>query len=64
METRGYVYRKGETFYVGWWSQYPEYITQGISLEELEVNLLDIYSMVQSGELEATSKYKELAVPV
>ena len=39
-------------FYIGYLDDYPEHPTQGENLKEFEENLLDIYKMIQDGELE------------
>ena len=39
-----YYINKG--VYVGYLEEFPDYMTQGYSLEELEENLLDIYDEV------------------
>jgi len=36
---------------VGWWVAYPDYRTQGASLEELEENLRDIQQDLERGAM-------------
>ncbi|MCL2763557.1 MAG: type II toxin-antitoxin system HicB family antitoxin [Treponema sp.] len=50
MEIR-YTYRQDGKFLIGHIDTYPEYPTQAFSIEELEVNLQDIYQMIQDGTL-------------
>ncbi|MDR3300960.1 MAG: type II toxin-antitoxin system HicB family antitoxin [Spirochaetaceae bacterium] len=50
-----YTYKQDGKFFVGNLDEYPEYPTQGFSIDELEINLLDIYNMVKDGTLEAKS---------
>ena len=47
-----YTYEMEDDFYVGYLDDYPEHPTQGESLKDFEENLLDIYRMIQDGELE------------
>ena len=47
-----YTYERDGDFYVGYLDDYPEHPTQGESLKDFEENLLDIYKMIQEGELE------------
>ena len=47
-----YTYEMDGEFYVGYLDDYPEHPTQGESLKDFEENLLDIYKMIQEGELE------------
>ncbi len=51
MELR-YTYEIGKKFLVGYLDNYPEHPTQGVDIKELEENLIDIYQMIQNGELE------------
>jgi len=37
--------------YLGYFNDYPEYPTQGSSLEELKVMLNDIYGAIRDGDL-------------
>lgn len=44
MEKIKFVYWQDENIWVGYLEDYPDYMTQGESLEELKENLKDIYS--------------------
>jgi hypothetical protein len=44
-----YTYRQDGKFFVGHLDEYPEYPTQGFSIDELELNLLDIHNMIKDG---------------
>jgi hypothetical protein len=46
-----YTYHQDGKFFVGYLDDYSEYPTQGLSLNELEENLLDIYNMTKDGTL-------------
>jgi len=46
-----YTYKQDGKFLIGHIDEYPEYPTQAFSIEELEVNLQDIYEMINKGEL-------------
>ena len=56
MEIR-YTYKQDGKFLIGHINEYPEYPTQAFSIGELEANLLDIYEMIQGGELEIYNKH-------
>jgi hypothetical protein len=56
MEIR-YTYKQDGKFLIGHINEYPEYPTQAFSIDELEANLLDIYEMIQDGELEIYNKH-------
>ena len=42
METKRYVYWKDEDMWLGYLEEFPDYMTQGDSLDELKENLKDI----------------------
>ena len=43
MELEKYTYWQDSDMWLGYLEEYPDYITQGGSIEELEENLKDIY---------------------
>ena len=57
-----YTYKMDGKFFIGRLDEYPEYPTQAFSEDELKGNLVDIYQMIRSGELEADSKHGVLQV--
>ena len=44
METRKFVYYQEDEMWVGWLEEYPDYWTQGETLDELKGNLKDIHN--------------------
>ncbi len=51
METRKFVFFQDGDMWIGWLEEYPDYMTQGGTLEELKDNLLDIYKDITSGAI-------------
>ncbi len=49
MKTIRYVYWQDNDMWLGYLEDYPDYRTQGESLEELQENLKDIYQDATSG---------------
>ena len=49
MKTVRYVYWQDNDMWLGYLEDYPDYRTQGGSLEELQENLKDIYQDLTSG---------------
>ena len=43
------VYQKQGNWFVGHIQEYPDYETQGRTIEELKANLIDIYQNISSG---------------
>ncbi|MEW6219830.1 MAG: type II toxin-antitoxin system HicB family antitoxin [Thermodesulfobacteriota bacterium] len=62
METKKFIYYQEEDMFVGWLEEYPDYRTQGETLEELQDNLIDIYRDLTSGQIPYVHKVGELRV--
>ena len=62
METRKFVYYQDEDMFIGWFEEYPDYWTQGVSLEELIENLQDMYQDLSKGGIPCIRKVGELRV--
>ncbi|MBF0410798.1 MAG: type II toxin-antitoxin system HicB family antitoxin [Candidatus Riflebacteria bacterium] len=62
METKNFVYYKDGTMWIGWLEEYPDYRTQGTTLEELEENLREIYADLNSGVIPNVHKIGKLRV--
>jgi len=62
VETRRFVYYQEEDLYVGWLEEYPDYRTQGETLEQLKENLLDLHKELASGEIPYVLKVGELSI--
>jgi predicted RNase H-like HicB family nuclease len=48
MEKKKVTYWQDNEFYIGYANDYPEYMTQGLSLEELIDNIKDIMKDVEN----------------
>lgn len=65
METKlRMVYWKGEKFWVGKLFEYPDIITQGKTLKELEENMKEAYMLMTMEDVPKDHKVKELTLPV
>jgi predicted RNase H-like HicB family nuclease len=60
MKTMRYVYWQEEDMWMGHLEEYPDYMTQGETLEELQENLKDIYEEVTSGNIPHVRHVAEL----
>lgn len=58
-----YVQWQDGDMWLGYLEEYPDYMTQGETLQELEQNLRDIYSDLTSGVIPCVRKVAELEVP-
>ncbi len=59
---RKYIYWKDGEYYLGYLEDYPDYLTQGLTLEELKENLKDIFQDLESGSIPAVRKTGELEI--
>jgi predicted RNase H-like HicB family nuclease len=62
MTTKKFVYYQEEDMWIGWLDEFPDYRTQGKTLEELEENLRDIFMELTSGRIPCVHRVGELAV--
>ena len=62
MENKKYIYWRDGDMWLGYLEEYPDYITQGKTLYELEENLKDIYKELNSGNIPFVRKVAELSI--
>ena len=62
MKKMKFVYWQTSTHWVGHFVEYPDYLTQGDTLEELRESLRDLYADLTSGEIPGIRKVDELVV--
>jgi len=62
MESLKYVHWQDKEFFLGHFVDYPDYLTQGKSLEELKENLESLYNDLISEEIPYIKKIDELKI--
>lgn len=62
MEKKKYVYWQDEGMWLGYLKEFPDYMTQGETFEELRANLKEIYRDLVSGEIPCVRQVAELDV--
>ena len=62
MKSIGYVHWQDGDMWLGYLEEYPDYMTQGESLDELQENLKDIYDDVTFGKIPNVRRRAELQV--
>lgn len=62
MKTVRYVHWKDEDRWLGYLEDYPDYMTQGRTLKELQENLKDIYDDIRGGRIPGVRKVAELQI--
>ena len=62
MKMQKYIYWQDDQVFLGYFEEYPDYWTQGKTIDELKENLIDIYNELTSGAIPAIRKVAELQV--
>lgn len=63
MEKLKYIYwQDDDGLWLGYLEDYPDYMTQGESIEELQDNLKDIYKELTSGTIPHVRRVAELQI--
>ncbi|MGO9308729.1 MAG: type II toxin-antitoxin system HicB family antitoxin [Spirochaetia bacterium] len=57
-----FVHWQDEDFHVGYFEDYPDYLTQGKTLDELRENLADLYKDITSHAIPFIKKVDELVL--
>ena len=62
MRSLGYTFWQDGDHWLGYLDTYPDYMTQGTSLDDLKEHLIDLYSDLSSGAIPAVRQHAELEV--
>jgi predicted RNase H-like HicB family nuclease len=62
MKTARIVYWQNEDHWLGYFEEFPDYWTQGDTLEDLREMLRSLYEDLTSGEIPGIRRVEELAV--
>jgi hypothetical protein len=62
MNTLGFTYWQDGPHWVGYLDEFPDYVTQGESLDGLKANLVDIHGDLSSGAIPNVRRHAELEV--
>ena len=62
MATVPYVYWQDDDMWLGYIQEFPDYMTQGETLDELRENLKDVYEELASGRIPAVRRVAELPI--
>lgn len=58
-----FVHWQDGDMWLGYLVEYPDYRTQGESLDDLREHLVDLYRDITSGEVPGIRKVEELVIP-
>jgi predicted RNase H-like HicB family nuclease len=62
MSTARYVHWQDQGMWLGYFEEFPDYLTQGETLQELQENLRDLYTDLISGEIPGIRRVAELPI--
>ena len=62
MKGQRFVYWQDGEFWLGYLEEFPDYMTQGNSLEDLKEHLRDLHADLASGQIPAVRRVAELEV--
>jgi len=62
MEKKKYIYFFDNDMWLGYWEEFPDYMTQGVTLEELQTNLKDLYQDLTGGSIPCVRHVGEMEV--
>jgi predicted RNase H-like HicB family nuclease len=60
MSTARYIYWRDGEYWVGYFDEYPDYWTQGESLEDLQAHLKDLFRDLTGGEIPGIRRVADL----
>lgn len=63
MQTLKFTFWKDEDYFIGFLNDYPDYMTQGITKEELIENLRELLRDINSNEIPYIRRVEEMVVP-
>ena len=59
-ESLSYTYWQDENMWIGYLDDFPDYMTQGTSIEALQENLLDVHRELVSSHIPSVSHHGQL----
>ncbi|MBX3180063.1 MAG: type II toxin-antitoxin system HicB family antitoxin [Candidatus Hydrogenedentes bacterium] len=62
MDNLRFIYWEDEGMLIGYLEEYPDYMTQGVSLDELKDNLRDIFGELTGGHIPSVRRAAVLEV--
>lgn len=62
MKNVRYIYWQDGGVWLGHFEEYPDYMTQGETIEELQENLKDLYEELTSGRIPGVRRVAELRI--
>jgi predicted RNase H-like HicB family nuclease len=60
MPTVGFTYWQDGDMWLGYLDEFPDYMTQGTSLEDLKEHLIDLYKDLSDGLIPSARRHAEM----
>ncbi len=60
MKTSGFTYWQDGDQWIGYLDEFPDYLTQGTSLEDLKEHLVDLHQDLSSGAIPGVRRHAQL----
>lgn len=62
MQSIGFTFWEDDGMWLGYLDDYPDYMTQGTSFDDLKEHLLDLYRDLSAGVIPGVRKHAELKI--
>jgi predicted RNase H-like HicB family nuclease len=62
MSTARFVHWQDQGMWLGYFEEFPDYLSQGESFDDLQANLRDLYRDLVSGEIPGIRRVAELSI--
>jgi predicted RNase H-like HicB family nuclease len=62
MKTKKYIHWQEDDMFIGYPEDYPDYMTQGETIEKLKENLRDLFKEFTSGNIPCVRRVDELEI--
>jgi hypothetical protein len=62
MKSRGFTFWQDGNAWLGYLEEFPDYLTQGESLEDLKAHLLSLHEDLASGQIPCVRQHGELEI--
>ena len=62
MKFQGFTYWQDGDAWLGYLDEFPDYLTQGASLDDLKSHLLSLYEDLTSGQIPCVKRHAELEI--
>jgi predicted RNase H-like HicB family nuclease len=62
MKSQGFTYWQDDDAWLGYLDEFPDYLTQGETLDDLKAHLQSLYEDLTSGQIPCVKRHAELEI--